>query len=471
VDEDPLSIDPEVMRRIGYRVVDMLVDRMEALEQDRPLRTATREKMEHRLRERSPEFPDDIDAILARLEADVLPFMARWDHPRLFAFVPGAGTWPGALGDFVASALNVGADLWRESAGGTMLELVVLDWFREWIGMPQETAGLLVTGGSAANMTAMACAREALLGPMDERAVLYLSDESHSSLVRGARILGFRPEQVRVLPVDEDLRMRPESLEDAIAADRRDGLKPLCVAATAGSTSTGVVDPLREIAAISKAHEAWFHVDAAYGGFAVLTDRGKKALDGVELADSVTLDPHKWLSQSVECGCLLVRDGALLHQAFRMTPDYLKDTEGTMREVNLSDRGMQLTRGAARAFKLWMSISYFGVSAFRAAIDRSLDFAREAQRIIEQSPEFDLVTPAWLSVVTFRRRSETVRDEKGIEALNAELVRRLAESGDGLISSTRVQGHYVLRLCVTNHTSRMRDVELVLRWLEAQPVR
>jgi aromatic-L-amino-acid/L-tryptophan decarboxylase len=469
MDRDPLSIDPQVMRGIGYRVVDMLVQRLVATDGERPLRTAGREEMERRLREAPPESPRDLDTILAKLDADILAFAGRWDHPRVFGYIPGSGTWPGALGDFIASALNVDATLWRESAGPSELELVVLDWFKDWIGYPEEAAGVLVSGGSAANMTALACAREALLGPMDDRAVAYFSDQTHSSMARAARILGFRPDQVRVLPVDERFRMRPESLETAIAADRRSGRRPLFVAATAGSTSTGSVDRLRDLAAISREQGVCLHVDAAYGGFGVLTRRGKEALDGLELAHSITLDPHKWLYQSIECGCLLVRDGPLLQQAFRITPDYLKDTEGTLREVNFSDRGMQLTR-IARALKLWISLNYFGVDAFRAAIDRSLNLAREAQRIIENSPAFELVTPAWLSVVCFRRRADGVEDEEALEAINAELVRRLVESGEGLVSSTRLRGRYVLRLCVLNHTSRTSDVERVLRWLERAPV-
>lgn len=457
------------MRGIGYRVVDALVDRLANTDSERPLRTATREEMEERLREPAPDAPRDLETILARLDTDVLPFVGRWDHPRFFGYIPGSGTWPGALGDLIASALNIDGALWRESAGPSQLELVVLDWFKGWIGYPPEAAGVLVSGGSAANMTALACAREALLGPMDDRAVAYVSDQTHSSMARSARILGFRPEQVRVLPVDEGFRMRPESLEAAIAADRRSGRRPLFVAAAAGSTSTGAVDPLRDLAAVCADQSVWLHVDAAYGGFAILTERGTEVLAGIELADSVTLDPHKWLYQPFECGCLLVRDGPLLQQAFRITPHYLKDTEGSLREVNFSDHGMQLTR-VSRALKLWVSLNYFGVDAFREAIDRSLDLAREAQQMIEASPALELITPAWLSVVCFRRRVEGVEDEELLEGINADLLQRLAESGEGLVSSTRLRGRYVLRLCALNHTSRSSDVEHVLRWLERAPV-
>ena len=230
-------------------------------------------------------------------------------------------------------------------------------------------------GGSAADLTALACARESLLGAMDDRAVLYLSDQAHSSLARTARTLGFRPDRVRILPSDELFRMRPDQLASVIDADRRAGLVPLAVAAAGGSTSTGAVDPLGELADVCRDRQVWLHVDAAYGGFAALTERGRAVLAGIERADSVTLDPHKWLFQPFECGAVLVRDGPLLERAFRITPHYLKDAEGHGMVVNLSDRGLQLTR-TSRAIKVWLSMQLFGVDEFRRAIDDARSTSR-----------------------------------------------------------------------------------------------
>ena len=370
--------------------------------------------------------------------------------------------------DLIASVSNIENSSWLESAGPSELELVVLDWFKEWIGYPAEAEGVLVSGGSAANMTALACAREALLGAMSERVVAYVSDQAHSSVARAARVLGFRPEQVRVLPTDERFRMRPDALADAMDADLRAGLRPLFVSASAGSTNTGAVDPLPELAEICKERGAWLHVDAAYGGFAVLSGRGRRLLQGMELADSVTLDPHKWLYQPFECGCLLVRRGHFLREAFEITPDYLKDTEVLAREVNFADRGVQLSR-MCRALKLWVSLKYFGVAAFRTAIDRSLDLAREAQARIENSGELELLVPATLGVVCFRRRFESVEDEDELARLNAGLVEGLTASDEGHISSTRLRGRYALRMCVLNHTTTSDDVHRVLDWIETSP--
>jgi glutamate/tyrosine decarboxylase-like PLP-dependent enzyme len=300
---------------------------------------------------------------------------------------------------------------------------------------------------------------------MDEPLVVYVADQGHSSLARAARVLGFRPHQVRVIPTDTDFRLQPATLAEAIDADARAGLTPLFVSASGGATNTGAVDPLRELADVCRSRDVWFHVDAAYGGFAVLTERGRKALDGIALADSVTLDPHKWLYQPYECGCLLVRQSTLLRRAFEITPDYLRDARCAETEVNFADRGLQLTR-AARAFKVWVSLRTLGISAFRSAIDRCLDLAETAAQRIAASDALELVAPPSLGILCFRRRFE--RDS---EAGNAGLVAALERSGLGLVSSTRLRGEYAIRMCILAHTSREEDVERVLRFLEtAEPV-
>lgn len=469
LEEDPLALTPEEMREMGHRTVDMLADMVGDLRSSPVLRRATPEEMERRLAGAPPLGSRAYEDILAQLRTDVLPFMGRVDHPAYFAFIPTSGTFPGALGDLIASALNVYVGSWMEGAGPTRLELLVLDWFKEWIGYPPQGAGILVSGGSAANLAALACAREALAGAMNDDLVAYVSDQAHSSVARAARTLGFRPDQVRVLPTDEGFRLRLDALEGAISADRAAGLRPLLVAASAGSTNTGAIDPLREIAKICREQGVWLHVDGAYGGFAALTKRGRRWLKGIELADSVTLDPHKWLYQSYECGCLLVREGRLLREAFEIAPDYLKDAETALREVNLSDYGLQLSR-TSRALKVWISINTFGIDAFRRAIDRSLDLALVAQQRIERSEELELLLPAQLGVVCFRRRFGGGRQEQEVEELNRRLLIALDRSGEGLVSSTRLHGRYAIRMCILNHTSGPTDVEAVLAWLEQAEV-
>jgi glutamate/tyrosine decarboxylase-like PLP-dependent enzyme len=451
------------MRAYGYRTVDMLVDRL-ADASIPPLRRASPAEMRRRLAGPPPAAGQPFEEILAQLERDVLPFASRGDHPGFMAFVPFCGTWPGALGDFIASACNIYAGSWMEAAGATQLELEVLGWFQQWIGFPEQAGGVLVGGGSAANLTAMACARETLAGQMSDDLVGYVSDQAHSSVARAARVLGFKPAQLRVLPSDSDYRLDPCVLAAAMDADLRAGRRPLFVSASAGATNTGAVDPLGALGELCRERGVWLHVDAAYGGFSILTSRGRELLRGIELADSVTLDPHKWLYQPYECGALLVRDDHILRTAFQMTPDYLQDAF-VSEEVNLSDRGVQLTR-STRALKVWLSLQHFGLDAFTAAIDRSLDLAELLVDLVEASDVLELMAAPSLGVVCFRRRFPDAPDEDTRDGHNAGLLVALEQSGIGLVSSTLLRGHYALRACVLNHTTRAADVERVVAFLE-----
>jgi aromatic-L-amino-acid decarboxylase len=465
-DGDRLALPAEEMRRIGYATVDALVE----LAGSRPpvLRTATPAEMRDRLGGPPPEVGRGYDEVLATMLRDVLPYRSTIWHPGYFAYIPGSTTWPGVMGDLLASAANLDVGNWLESAGPSQVELEVLGWMRDWIGFPSEAGGVLVSGGSAANLTALACARELRLGAMDGRAVAYCSDQSHSSVARAARTLGFRPEQLRVLPTDDVYRMRVDALEAAVDADVREGRIPLVVAANAGATNTGAVDPLAELSRVCRARGLWLHVDAAYGGFAALTDRGRDALRGIELADSVTLDPHKWLYQSIECGALLVREPGALERAFSVTPDYLSETEAGDTEVQLAARGLQLTR-TSHALKLWMSVQTLGLAAFRDTIDRCLDLAVLAERLVQEDDRLELMMPATLGIVCFRRRVEGA-SETELAASNAALVASLSATGTAMVSSTRLHGHFAIRMCVLNHGSTEADVRAALEHLASAPV-
>ena len=458
--QSTLALDADSMRRLGYRTVDMLVERL--LAPPGPVvRTAGPEDLRERLASLPPEEPVAFEAILDDLERDVLPYVAHIGHPGYLAFIPGEGTWPGALGDLIASALNLDTCWWLGSSGPSALELLVLDWFRQWVGYPEGAAGLLVSGGSAANLTAIACAREARVGAMDDGAVVYMSDQTHSSLARASRALGFRPDRVRVIPSDERARIRADGLQAAIVADGEAGRVPLLVIANAGTTAAGAVDDFAALAAICREHGAWLHVDGAYGAFACLTERGRRALTGIELADSITLDPHKWLYQPIEVGALLVRDGAMLRRGFEINPDYLTEVEAADQEVNFADLGLQLTR-SCRALKLWISLRYFGVAAFRDAINSCLDLAAHAEREIVASPQLELTSPASLGIVTFRRHPPGVDDEAVLERINASIAEQIERQGDVFISTGRVQGRFVLRLCILNHSTSRLEVDRAL---------
>jgi len=300
------------------------------------------------------------------------------------------------------------------------------------------------------------------LGGPDANAIIYLSDQAHSSVAKGLRVLGFAAAQVRSIPVDDGLRMDAKALEQAIAADRLHGKKPFCVVASAGTTNTGAVDPLEALASICRKHDMWLHVDGAYGAAAALTNRGRAALPGLELADSIALDPHKWLFQPFEIGCVLVRDMRHLRLAFAVHPEdnasYLADV-GRMaeREVVFYEHGVQLTR-SFRALKLWMSLRIFGLAAFRATIDRGIALAEEAEQMLRADPRWEIVTPAQLAVVTF---GPHLKDGNVAEA-NARVeraVERLTADGYAMVTSTQVRGRTVLRFCLIHPDARLDEVK------------
>ena len=454
--DNELVLDDDEMRRLGYEAVDLIVERWANLREGVAWVGATREEMEALFREPAPEEGSPAREVMERAVDEVMRYAGRIDHPRFFAFVPSSSTWPTLLADMLASGFNVFQGTWLESAGPSQIELVVLDWFREWLGFPVTSGGVLTSGGSAANLDALVTAR-ASRGELADP-ILYTSDQAHSSFVRAARIAGFRPDSVRSIPTDGGYRMDLHALRGTIRGDREAGLDPLLVGANGGTTNTGVVDPLRELGGLCSEEGLWFHVDAAYGGYAALTEEGRAALDGIDLADSVTLDPHKWLFQSYEIGCLLVRDAGQLEATFTTSPEYLQDAQMGSEHVNFADRGLQLSR-SFRALKVWMSIKTFGLRAFREAIQRSMDLAREAEGHVSASSELELLSPARLGIVCYRYNpSDRELDPDDIEALNVEIQDEIVSSGYAMLSSTRLRGVYSLRLCVMNYTSTLEDV-------------
>jgi glutamate/tyrosine decarboxylase-like PLP-dependent enzyme len=456
---------PEEMRRLGHRVVDEVVDRWMTLRKGPAWEGGTRRELEPLLGEPAPEAGRDADEVVDRALLDVLPRAGRIDHPRFFAFIPSSPTWPSILGDYLATGFNIFQGTWLESAGPSQLELVVMDWFREWLSLPASGGGVLTSGGSAANLIALVTARETASNP--ERATVYLSDQGHSSLERAARIMGLPRENLRKVPTDASFRMEMEALARMVAADEAEGMVPLCICGNAGATNTGAIDPLAEMGEFARGRSIWFHVDGAYGGFAVLTAEGKEALRGIELADSVTLDPHKWFFQPYETGCLLVRETKILEDAFRILPEYLQDAALGEEHVNFADRGVQLTR-RFRALKVWMSVQTLGLGAFREAIGGSLKLAREAETFILTSSTIEMLCPASLGVVCFRfNPPDASLSPEELEELNMAIQDEVVGAGLAMMSSTRLRGTFSLRLCIMNYQSTRADVMEVLEAIQA----
>jgi glutamate/tyrosine decarboxylase-like PLP-dependent enzyme len=389
----------------------------------------------------------DVSAVLDKLQCDVFTSFIHVNHPRFFAFVPGPGNFVGAMGDALASGLNPFAGTWLAGSGFLELELVTVDWLRQICGLPAGAGGLFVSGGSMANLTGLVVARHLKLGDRVDGAVVYSSDQTHHSVERALRVIGFLPDQLRKIKSDEKFRLPLSDLKEAVRADLAAGRTPFCVIANAGTTNTGAVDPLPELLDFCGKHGLWLHADAAYGGPAVLTEKGRHALRGLEAVDSLSLDPHKWLFQPFEIGCVLVRDFRWLKDTFRLLPEYLQDAHA-LEEVNLCDYGVQLTR-YPRALKLWMSLKVFGLEAFREAVAWGIELAELAEERLWKSPCLQVVTPAQLGIVTFRHVDD---------AVNRALVDKLFADGFAFLSSTTLRGRTVLRMCTINPRTTQEDV-------------
>jgi aromatic-L-amino-acid decarboxylase len=367
------------------------------------------------------------------------------------------------MADALASGLNIFNGTWLEGSGPAQVELVAIDWLRQVCGLPDSAGGSFVSGGSMANLTALVVARQMKLHGEMNHAVVYGSDQTHSCVARGMRVLGYKPDQLRVIPTNNLFQLDVDELVKAIEEDRAAGLIPFCVVATAGTTNTGSIDPLVEIADLCEAEDIWFHIDGAYGAPAVLTKEGETLLRGVERADSLVLDPHKWLFQPYEMGCLLVRDVSWLVKTFSSVPEYLEDAEAEDGGVNFWERGIQLTR-RFRALKFWLSVQVFGWDAFAKAIEVGLRSAELVEEFVNGLPGWSVVTPAQLGVVTFRFEGAAT-DEEQMDRFNRELVRDIINDGTAMVTSTVLRGRTVLRMCTINPRTTRRDLVMTLNRL------
>jgi aromatic-L-amino-acid decarboxylase len=445
-----LEQSPEQMRSVGYRVIDMLVDHFANMKDERIGAKAEPAKIRPLLAA-MPLSNDACDPhrLLDTIERDILPNTLNVAHPRFFAFVPGPNNFMSAMADVLASGFNVFNGSWLGGSAAAAMELEVIEWLAAFCGLPATAGGLFVSGGSVANMTALVAARHALLDDRVEGATIYCSDQTHSSVDRALRVIGFQPEQIRHIPSDDQWRLPMDMLASAVAADRANGLRPFCVIANAGTTNTGAVDPLTELARLCKAQGMWLHADGAYGAAAILSDRGRKALNGLDLVDSLSLDPHKWLFQSFECGCVLLRDAELLKKAFQIMPEYLRDVHRGVDEVHPADYGIQLTR-SFRALKVWLSLRTFGLDAFRAAIDHGFAMAELAERELRSRPGWEILSPAQMGMVSFHYT--------GREVSHSAIVDAMLRDGYAFLSSTKLRGITALRLCTINPRTTIEDI-------------
>ncbi|MCE2392824.1 MAG: aminotransferase class I/II-fold pyridoxal phosphate-dependent enzyme [Proteobacteria bacterium] len=455
---------PALMLDLARRAAELVVEWQESLPGRGAWDGEFRGELEQKLMEDPPEQGRPAEEVLERAARDILPLSLRLGHPRSFAFIPSSPTWPGVLADFMASGFNTNLCTWLVASGPSQLELVVIDWLRRWLGYPESAGGLLTSGGSAASLDALVAARESAGHP--ERATVYMSDLSHSAHIRAARIIGIRPECIRLLPSDDRFRLDVNALAWAVAEDRDAGFNPIAVCANAGTSSTGTIDPLEAMADFCETEDVWLHVDAAYGGFAAVTDEGRKLLRGIERADSISLDAHKWFFQPYEAGGLLVKDASTLEKAFEVRNDVLQDTIWGMNHPNFADRGLQLSR-SFRALKIWMSVQTFGMAEFRRAVSQGMELADRAGEYVQESSVLELLSPVSLGIVCFRvNPANAALDEETLEKINRTVLSHIFWDDPAFVSSTLLHGTFALRLCILNHTTTWDDVRETLEAIE-----
>jgi glutamate/tyrosine decarboxylase-like PLP-dependent enzyme len=410
----------------------------------------------------APLPPAEIARLLRPL---IFDHSALCGHPGFLAYISGSGTVPGAAADLLAAGLNPNVGGWSLSAGATELELHLMRWIAGRFGLPAGAGGLMTSGGAASNFTALKAARDAR-APGDIRAkgvdglrlVLYASQEAHATIAEAADMMGLGERAVRSIPTDEAFRMRADELERAVADDLAAGTHPFCVVATAGTTATGAVDPLRAIAGICERHGLWLHVDAAYGGAAVFAPELRHLLDGIDLADSISFDPHKWLYTPQSSACLLARDPRTLRAAFSIDAAYVReDADLSGRGTNIGELGPQWSR-AFIALKVWMSLAAHGTDAYARRIAHDVELARYLDQRVQEHPDLESMCPVTLSIACFRYAPAGIVDET-LDALNERLMIEIRRDGRTCPSNAVLRGRYGLRACFVNHRTEADVVD------------
>jgi aromatic-L-amino-acid/L-tryptophan decarboxylase len=461
-----LSLTDDEIREVTEAASQLASEYYRGLPSRSVFTTCTSSSLRESLREPLPASGASLDSLLETVRDVIFRFSRHNGHPRFFGYVASPGNPIAAAGSMIEAALNSNVTSWRSAPSATELEHVVIDWMKEILGYPPQAAGLLVSGGSMANFAGLAAARSARLpgavseGLHGQHLTAYASAEAHFSIRKAASMLGIGESNVRTVPTDALLRMDPKALEAMIEADIEAGCIPFCIAASLGTTGSGAVDPLPAISDIARRRGLWLHVDAAYGGFAALAPSGRPFLEGLSGADSVALDPHKWLYSSVGCGCILYKNPATARAAFSHSADYI-DVLGKERDEAFAfwDYGPELSR-PFRALSLWLLLKYAGAQAIGEAIESNIACAKRLEALVGASGDFEMLAPVKLSVFCFRYAPPGFDGD--LDALNERVLLRLQTDGGSYVSNARIHGKFALRGCVVNYRTTVTDMERLL---------
>ena len=469
---DPeIGLDPqdwEGLRRLGHRMVDDMLEYLQTV-RDRPVWRPLPEDLPRRFDRRLPVDPEPVEDVYEQFLADILPFQLGNTHPRFWGWVIGTGSPIGMLSAMLTAGVNPNA--WGGNQVAGHVELQVLKWLKQALGFPPESSGLLVSGASMANVLALAVARNDRAGfdvrdrglqGADPGLRLYASAEVHSSAQKAVELLGLGARSLRKVPVGTDFTMDLSALRRAVDDDLGAGRRPVCVVGTAGTVNTGAVDDLESIAQFCREKGLWFHVDGAFGALAALSPSLRPLLRGIEQADSLAFDLHKWMYMPYDVGCVLVRDEAAHRGTFSLTPHYLAQAaRGVAHPVfSPSDYGPELSR-SFRALKVWLLLRTFGFATFARLIQQNVDQAAWLAQRVDEEPRLERMAPAPLNIVCYRFAAPGMSDES-LNALNQELLIRLQERGIAAPTQTTLQGRFALRVAITNHRSRLEDFDLLV---------
>ena len=452
-------MDHETFRQHGHAMVDWLADYFRDLEQRRVVPEVRPGEIRAALPRAAPELGEPFETIFADFERQILPGMTHWGHPGWFAYFPSNGSPPSLLAEILATGLGAQCMSWITSPAATELEQVVMAWLRDLLGLPTAFTGVIQDTASSSTLVACLTARDRM-GEAATRMTAYCSREAHSSVAKAFRLAGIPADRVRVIAVDDAYAMLPEALEDALAADAAAGLVPGIVVATMGTTSSTACDPLRAIGELARAVGAWYHVDAAYGGTAAICPEIRPLLDGVELADSVVTNPHKWLMTHFDCSAYYVRDVEALQKTFRTSPEYLR-TAQDQEVANFRDWGIPLGR-RFRALKLWFVLRSYGAEELRTLLRKHIELGHELASWVDAEPPWERLAPAPLGLVCLRHvPPELAGDEPALAAHNAALMARVNATGEVFLTHTLLDGRYVMRVAIGSQRTERRHVERV----------
>jgi aromatic-L-amino-acid decarboxylase len=466
------TLDPDdwdEVRRLGHRMLDDMMDYLSSV-RERPAWQAVPAEVKQSLSGPVPYQPCALESVYSDFKRQILPYPTGNIHPRFWGWVMGTGTPVAMLAEMLAAGMNSWVGGFDQSA--TLVEEQVLSWLTDMLGFPQGTSGVLTSGCTVANIIGLAVARHAK-APFDVRKeglqnhthaplVIYCSSEMHSWAQKAVELMGLGDDCLRRIAVDASFRMEISALRAAIQADRKNGKTPFCVIGTAGTVNTGTVDPLLELAAICREGELWFHIDGAFGALVALSPKWRTKVTGLQLADSLAFDLHKWMYIPFEAGCVLVRDREAHRNAFQVTPSYL-GSQGrgvAPRAPEFAALGIDLARNF-KALKIWFSLKTHGTLKYGRLIEQNIEQTHHLAGLIKKNPRLQLLAPVELNVVCFRY-NPGLSDESNLDRMNEEILIRIQESGVAVPSGTRVSGHFAIRVAVTNHRSTRADFRLLV---------